>query len=67
MVYLPYTLVMTHKTSAFGVHEGGMLMVTACFDKREHLGGKRLHQKMSVGDEKRNATKIEVKIASSQF
>ena len=25
-------------------------MVTACFDKREHLGGKHLHQKMPVGD-----------------
>ena len=27
-----------HKISAFGVHEDGMLMVTAFFDRREHLG-----------------------------
>ena len=26
-------------------------MVTACFDKREHLGGKNVNQKMSVGDD----------------
>ena len=26
-------------------------MVTACFDKREHLGGKHVHQKMPVDDD----------------
>ena len=26
-------------------------MVTACFDKRKHLGGKQVHQKMPVGDD----------------
>ena len=26
-------------------------MVTACFDKWEHLGGKHVHQKMAVGDD----------------
>ena len=46
MFYLPYTLV-----SAFGIHEGGMLMVTACFDKREPMGGKHVDQKMPVGDD----------------
>ena len=42
-----------HKPSAFGVHEGGMLLVTAFFDRREHfsLGGKHVHKKMSVGDD----------------
>ena len=37
-----------HASSAFGVREGGMLMVTAFFNKREHLGGKHVHQKTSV-------------------
>ena len=40
-----------HKTSAFCVHEGGMLMAIACFDKWEHLGGKHEHQKMPIGDD----------------
>ena len=26
-------------------------MVTEFFEKREHLGGKHIHQKMSVGDD----------------
>ena len=26
-------------------------MVTASIDKREHLGGKHVHQKMPVGDD----------------
>ena len=33
------------------IHEGGMLMVTARFDKREHLGGKHVHEKMPLGDD----------------
>ena len=44
MFYLPAVHI-GYKTSAFGIHEGGMLMVTACFDRREHLGGKHVHQK----------------------
>ena len=27
------------------------LIEAACFDKREHLGGKHVHQKMPVGDD----------------
>ena len=51
MFYFPYTLVITHKTSAFGVHEGDMLMVTAFFNRREHLGGRHEHQKMPDSDD----------------
>ena len=39
-----------YKTSAFGVHDDGMLMVTAFFDRREHLGGKHVQQKMPSDD-----------------
>ena len=36
--------------SNFGIHEDDMLMVTAFFDRKEHLGGKRVHKKMPADD-----------------
>ena len=50
MFNFPYTLVI--RPLLFGVHEGGKLMVVAaCFGKREHLGGKHVHKKKRVGDD----------------
>ena len=51
MSHVQLPLYVGHKTSAFDVHEGGKLMVAACFGKREHLDGKYVHQKKRVGDD----------------
>ena len=45
MSHVQLPLYVGHKTSAFGVHEGGKLMVATCFGKREHLDGKHVHKK----------------------
>ena len=39
-----------HKISAFGVHDDGMLTPISFFDRREHLGAQRVHQKMPADD-----------------
>ena len=48
MSHVQLPLYVGHKTSAFSVHEGGKLMVAACFGKREHLDGKHVHQKNAL-------------------
>ena len=42
MSHVQLPLYVGHKTSVFGVHEGGKLMVAACLGKREHLDGKHV-------------------------
>ena len=51
MSHVQLPLYIGHKTSAFGVHEGGKLMVAACFGKREHLEENTYIKKKRVGDD----------------